>query len=91
MKQLTIALTDEEIDLLFAAGELPDQRNYLDIKTFCDKVSVALKAKPLPTFLATAPKTLSASSKVQTKGQTPAFDNWEAEKKYKKKLEALQQ
>ncbi len=57
MKQLSIALSDEEIDHLFAAGELPDQRGYLDIKHFINKVSMAQKSKPLPTFLASAPKT----------------------------------
>ena len=57
---MTIALTDEEIDMLFTAGELPDQKNYLDIKVFCERVASALKTKPLPTFLTAAPKTLNA-------------------------------
>ena len=51
MKQLSIALTDDEIDLLFQAGELPEYKGYVDIKTFCDKVAAALKSKPLPTFI----------------------------------------
>lgn len=64
MKQLTIALTDEEISLLFSVAELPDQRGFLDIKTFVDRVAAALKEKPLPTFLAQPPKVKGAASKV---------------------------
>lgn len=52
MKQLSLALTDEEIELLFNAGECVDDKNSLDIKKFCDKVAEALKVKPLPNFLA---------------------------------------
>lgn len=60
MKQLSIALTDEEIDQLFAAGELPDQKGYLDIKHFVNRVTQALKSKPLPTFIAQPPKAATA-------------------------------
>jgi hypothetical protein len=88
---LSIALTDEEIDMLFASAELPDQKGYLDIKQFVNRITQAQKSKPLPTFLAQPPKLGAATSKVQSKGQTGTFENWETEKKYKKKLEALQQ
>ena len=61
----------------------------MDILILCNKVAAALKSKPMPTFLAQT-KTLGGTSKIQSKSSTPAFENWEAEKKYKKKLEALQ-
>ena len=38
MKQLALALTDDEIDYLFAAGELPEAQHYLDIKHFITRV-----------------------------------------------------
>ena len=63
MKQLSLALTDEEIELLFNAGECVDDKNSLDIKKFCDKVAEALKVKPLPNFLA-QPKTKGVGSKL---------------------------
>ena len=51
MKQLAIALTDDEIKLLSEAGELPEFRGFVDIKHFITKVQQAQKAKPLPSFL----------------------------------------
>jgi hypothetical protein len=52
MKQLSIALTNEEIDLLFSSSEIPEQKGFLDIRTFITKVNQAQKSKPLPTFIA---------------------------------------
>jgi hypothetical protein len=38
MKGLSIALTDTEIDLLFASSEIPDAKGNLDIGEFVSKV-----------------------------------------------------
>mmetsp|Transcript_5010 Transcript_5010/g.3652 ORF Transcript_5010/g.3652 Transcript_5010/m.3652 type:complete len:89 (+) Transcript_5010:660-926(+) len=66
MKQLAIALTDEEIDLLFSSSEVPDAKGQLDIRTFVSKVLQAQKSKPLPAFIASAPKVQSAQAKVKS-------------------------
>jgi hypothetical protein len=34
MKALSIALTDEEIDLLFSSSEVPEAKGNLDIRVF---------------------------------------------------------
>lgn len=65
MKQLSIALTEDEIEQLFGASLSPDQSTHMDILILCKKVENALKSKPMPTFLATGPK--SATAKVQSK------------------------
>ena len=57
LKQLSLALTDEEIDSLFQTAELRDYPNTMDVKTFLDRVHEARNAKPLPTFLGSHPKT----------------------------------
>ncbi len=82
---MSIALSDEEIGLLFTQGELPAHPGYLDIKHFLAQVSTALKTKP-PSFMG---KTKSAASTTHYETKSAAFENWEAEKKYKRKLEAL--
>ena len=99
MKQLSIALTDSEINELFETGDSNrGQSGQLDIKNFVDAVQTASKSKPLPSFLTTAPA--KSGSKIQSRigmgsGLTErgaagsGFENWEVEKKYKKNLEAL--
>lgn len=52
MKQLSIALTNEEIDLLFQSSEILEQKGFMDIRAFVTKVNHAAKSKPLPIFIA---------------------------------------
>lgn len=52
MKQLSVALTNEEIDLLFQSSEVLEQKGHMDIRTFITKINQAQKSKPLPTFIA---------------------------------------
>lgn len=66
MKQLSVAMSDEEIDMLFSAAETPDSKNTMDIMNLCNKVMAALKSKPLPNFF-TQNKTLGGTSKTQSK------------------------
>ena len=56
MKQLSIAMTDQEIKELFDTGDSQrGPKGHLDIASFCQQVQAASKAKPLPSFLTTAP------------------------------------
>lgn len=48
MKQMSIALSDDEIDTIFSAAETPD--HMVDIMNLITKVTNALKSKPMPNF-----------------------------------------
>ena len=74
-----MTLAEDQHDALFAAGELPEARGQLDIKTFIDKAVAASKYVPSATGKQAAPKS------------QPGFESWEVEKKYQTKLAALQQ
>jgi len=82
-KQLSIALSDSEIAKLLAAATEISGSEDIDIKKFCNNVNEVAKAKPLPSFITSGAKGSSAG---KAGGAMGAF---EAEKKYKKNLEAL--
>lgn len=90
LKQLAIALTDAEILKLIAAqnegGPPPDR---IDIKAFAARVTEAAGAKPLPNYILQGPR--GGSSTGARGGGANPMAAFEAEKKYKKNLEALKQ
>ena len=95
VNQLGLPTTEEQVEELYAEGEDTEYRGMLDIKRFVEKINDCLKLKSTGmTGGKSLAKPQNATSKLKTGaagGNTEAFENWEAEKKYKKKLEALQQ
>ena len=92
INQLGLTTTDEQIDDLFTEGEDTDFKGHVDIKRFVSRIEDCLKLKP--SGMKSLAKPTNVTSKLKTGaagGNSEAFENWEAEKKYKKKLEALQQ
>ena len=58
MQSLTIAVNEEDIKPLFQEGVMPQSKGQsLDMKYFVEKVNVAAKSKPQPSFLSDASKT----------------------------------
>lgn len=53
LKAMALSVTDDEISVLFETGKLEENSGFLDIPTFCKKVTTAFKAKPLPSFMLT--------------------------------------
>ena len=90
MNQLSVNLADDAIEHLFQAGESSEFPGYSDIKTFIDKVVAASKYTPLSSALL-AQKTTSKQKPSPSAGASAQFESWEIEKKYKTKLQALQQ
>jgi Ca2+-binding EF-hand superfamily protein len=92
MNQLPVNLADDAVEHLFQAGETPESLGQLDIKAFIERVVSASKYTPLNTALLGTKVKKDAGSKP---GSTPTansqFESWEIEKKYKTKLQALQQ
>lgn len=98
LKQLAVALSDAEIQKLVAsategANSSPATRSegeQIDIKRFCQQVNEAAKAKPLPSFVLQGAKGGSSLGGGRAgSGAGGALGAYEAEKKYKKNLEAL--
>lgn len=96
MKQLSLALNDEEIEKLYETSDVVrSAKGHLDVLSFVKIVEEAGRRKPLPSFLMNIPE--KPGSKVQSRigmgygmqKQGANFENWEVEKKYKKNLEAL--
>lgn len=63
LKQMALALTDAEIDLLFSSAEIGQE--LMDIKVFVNKVAIASKQKPPP---------VSKASKSETKVYSKASE-----------------
>jgi Ca2+-binding EF-hand superfamily protein len=83
LKNLSIALSESEIaKLMPAAGNA-------DIKKFCQQVTEAGRAKPLPSYVLQGAKGGSSAGGRQGSGIGGGMSAYEAEKKYKKNLEAL--
>jgi regulator of replication initiation timing len=100
MKGLSLSLTDQDIkeyfDYALEMQKGADQSKSLDIAAFAQLAQQAYTQKPLPQYLSSAPK---AGSKIVPRGGIGAavggnntqFENWELEKKYKTKEDALKQ
>lgn len=87
MNQLPVSMQDDTLDLLFQAGEAGP--GLLDIQSFINKVIASLKYTPPPNIDSVLPKKQGSK---QSGAATPNnFESWEIEKKYKTKLQALQQ
>ena len=91
MNQLPVTLADDAVEHLFQAGETPDSLGQLDIKTFIERVVAASKYTPLNSALLGAKPKKEPGSKTTTPTANSQFESWEIEKKYKTKLQALQQ
>jgi hypothetical protein len=63
----------------------------MDIKKFALQVNEAAKTKPLPNYVLQGPKGSSSLGKARQGGGGNSMGAFEAEKKYKKNLEALKQ
>lgn len=95
LKQLSIALSDSEIQKLMpneapAAGS-PSKKTdqgWIDIKKFSLQVIEAGKVKPLPNYVLQGPKGGARGGRAGPGAGNP-LGAFEAEKKYKKNLEAL--
>jgi len=95
LKQLQISLSDAEIAKLLPSlndlGKGLDGKKVevgkLDIVTFCQQVNEAGQAKPLPSFVLQGAK--GGSTKGRSGQGAAALGAFDAEKKYKKNLEAL--
>ena len=75
-------------DILKVVTEIaPSQHDSIDVKHFCNSVTEAGKVKPLPNYISQGPKgSNSIGGRGVGKNPMQAYD---AEKKYKKNLEAL--
>lgn len=95
LKQLSIALSDAEIQKLMppsgpgtrtTAAQKADAE-MIDIASFCQQVTEAGRAKPLPSFVLQGAK--GGAGKGRSGHGASALGVVDAEKKYKKNLEAL--
>lgn len=96
LSALSLGLTEAQISLLWEAAEAGE---VLDIKPFVAKVKAIRNIKPpvlKPQQKTLTDKTSTVKNKTNEDSagfgkQTGAFENWELEKKYKVKLDALKQ
>lgn len=101
LNKLSNATTEAEIQkLLLDLGEAGDSRGsakkggneLMDFKKFALQVGEAAKAKALPNYVLQGPKGSSSMAKGrQGQGNGNPMQAFEAEKKYKKNLDALKQ